>query len=126
MGIAPAEDGNDQMSAGLEWRPGTLDAVLAASPDCVYLCDRAGTILYVNVPAARHWGREREEMLGLNWQDLGLPAATLETLNRQAEMVFDTGRSLVAEVDLTTQGVTREWESLLTPCRESGAALKWW
>jgi two-component system NtrC family sensor kinase len=115
MEIARAGDGNDWMAAGLEWRPRTLDAVLAASADCVYICDRTGTILYVNAPGARHWGRERDDILGMTWQELGFPVATAEAMRRQFESVFDTGRSHVGEVDLTVQGVAGTWETLLTP-----------
>lgn len=124
MAMARAGDGSDRLSGTLEWRVGTLDAVLAATPDCVYLCDRSGTILYVNASAARHWGRDREEMLGMTWQELGVPAATINTLTLQREAVFKTGRSLVGEVDLTVQGVTSIWETLLTPMQGENGSVE--
>ncbi|SIN72893.1 PAS domain S-box-containing protein [Singulisphaera sp. GP187] len=121
-----ARDGNhnNPFSAGREWRTGTLDAVLAATPDCVYLCDRAGTILYVNVSGARHWGLEREEVLGMTWPELGIPHATTEALRLQREVVFDTGRSLVGEVELTAQGVTSTWQTMLTPMQGEAGSVE--
>src|SRR4051812_17026568 len=51
------EPGSPQEHPGLP--AGTLDAVLAGSPDLVFLCDRGGTFLYANPAGARRWGRER-------------------------------------------------------------------
>ncbi|AGA28853.1 PAS domain S-box protein [Singulisphaera acidiphila] len=124
MEFARNQDRDRPMSSGHEWRTGTLDAVLAATPDCVYLCDRAGTILYVNVSGAEHWGLEREELLGMTWPELGLPRATIETLRVQREAVFDTGRSLVSEVELTAQGVTNTWQTMLTPMQGEGGRVE--
>src|SRR5215211_6136950 len=98
MESSPPGDQTCPVSAGMEWRAGALDAVLAASPDLVYLCDRSGTILYANLAGARRWGRERGEILGMTWQELGLPDDVADALARQRDAVFDTGRSLVGEV----------------------------
>ncbi|WP_406699337.1 PAS domain-containing protein [Singulisphaera sp. Ch08] len=124
MEFARTGDHHNHLAAGPDWRAGTLDAVLAATPDCVYLCDRPGTILYVNVPGALHWGRERDELLGMTWQELGLPFATTEAMRLQRESVFDTGRSLVGEVVLTAQGVTRTWQTMLTPMQGEGGRVE--
>src|SRR6185312_16670141 len=69
MESARAGDGTGGLQQGHLGLPsGTLDAVLAGSPDLVFLCDRGGTFLYANVAGARQWGRERREILGMSWR----------------------------------------------------------
>ena len=46
------EECGDSRPGRFEPQTGTLDAVLAASPDLIYLCDRGGTFLYTNHPGA--------------------------------------------------------------------------
>jgi PAS domain-containing protein len=47
----------------IERRPGILDAILAASPDLVYLCSRSGEFLFANPSGASVWGLDRFEIL---------------------------------------------------------------
>jgi PAS domain S-box-containing protein len=106
------------------WEAGTLDAMLAASPDLVYLCDRPGTFLYANNAGARHWGKTRDELLGMAWHELNLPADVLATLSAQRQSVFDTGRALVGELTLPESCGAGTWETLLTPIQGDAAGVE--
>jgi len=101
--------------APLEWRGGAIDALLAGTPDLVYACDRAGMIFYANPAGSRHWGKERSEIVGLGWSELGLSSEQTARLTSQVEEVFETGRSLLAELSLPSASGFDTWETLLTP-----------
>ncbi|MHC5537504.1 PAS domain-containing sensor histidine kinase [Singulisphaera rosea] len=108
----------------LEYRAGTLDAVLASSSDLVYLCDRNGTFLYANPDGARQWGKDRDEILGMNWQELGLPCGIVADLAEQRNIVFESGRSCVAEVTFPPSMGEPTWEVLLTPIQGPTGAVE--
>jgi PAS domain S-box-containing protein len=58
-----------------------LDAILAATPDQVWMRDRAGRYLYANAAALRAIGRQQaEQVIGKTWAELGLPATLMESL----------------------------------------------
>jgi len=117
-------DCRDWVKAGVEWRADTLEAAPAANPDLIYLCDQSGTILYANPPGVRQWGKERDELLGMNWEDLGLPPSTLEAMRKQRDTVFESGCSLVCEFPLAGPYADEVWESMLTPIQGKGGQVE--
>jgi PAS domain S-box-containing protein len=114
----------DSSSRGFESSTGMLDAVLAASPDLVYVCDRTGTFLYANHPGADEWRLDRHEILGRNWKTLGLPGETLDVLDALLARAFETGQAQVEMVALPTTQCVRECECLLTPIQGSDGAVE--
>jgi PAS domain S-box-containing protein len=118
------EGRRDSTSRRFQPQTGTLDAVLAASPDLVYLCDRSGTFLYANHPGAREWGMNRGEILGRSWNDLGLPGDVLDLLASLRERAFDTGHAQVERVPIPTPQGVRECECFLTPIHDDGGAVE--
>ena len=102
----------------------TLDAVLAASPDLVYLCDQDGTFLYSNHPGASVWGITRQEIIGLSWGDLDLPEPFLAVLAELRTRVFESGQARIERVDLPVPGEPRECECLLTPMQGEGGRVE--
>ncbi|HMB03929.1 MAG TPA: PAS domain S-box protein [Isosphaeraceae bacterium] len=118
------EGRGDSASRRFQPQAGALDAVLAASPDLVYLCDRGGAFLYANHPGAREWGMDRGEILGRNWTDLGLPGDVLDRLASLRERAFDTGQAQVEMVPIPMKRGIRECECLLTPIQGDGGAVE--
>jgi PAS domain S-box-containing protein len=122
--IKGRETSRESSSRRFEPSTGMLDAVLAASPDLVYLCDRAGTFLYANHPGAVEWMLDRHEILGRNWNDIGLPGEALDVLDALLARAFETGQAQVEMVTLPTPKCVRECECLLTPIQGDGGAVE--
>ena len=97
---------------------GTLDAILAASPDLVYLCGRAGKFLFANASGAAVWGLDRSELIGRTWGDLGVPADAAAAFDAQRNKVLETRQPLSANVHLPTRSGPRWYEYTLTPIHD--------
>jgi len=112
-------------AAGATVRADALDAILSASPDLVYLCDRAGRHVYVNAAAARAAGRSAGEMLGRTWRELGLASAVMEPLDARRAAVFATEQPSTCELVAPTgaDGRERVYEYALAPIRGADGAL---
>jgi PAS domain S-box-containing protein len=115
MDARRAEEGLDRPSARFQKQLGALDAVIAATSELVYLCDRSGTFLYVSPSVVRAWGLGHAALIGKNCRDLGLPASVRNALDAQRARVFETGRTSAIEFDLATAEGRRSWECLLSP-----------
>jgi len=64
-----------QLSAELRAQACLLDAVLAASVDCITVTDRSDRFVYANPAALELYGCTRAEAIGKTSSDLGLPPA---------------------------------------------------
>ena len=53
-----------------------------------HLPEQPGVYLYANAAGARRWGRGRQEILGVTWQELDLPAAARDALGQLGEDLF--------------------------------------
>lgn len=102
---------------------GTLDAILAASPDPVYLCSRAGTFLFANASGVAVWGLDRSEIIGRTWYDLGVPPDVSASFDAQRNIVLETGRPLSGNVRLPTPSGQRLYEYTLTPIQDGAAEV---
>ncbi len=71
-----------------------LDAILAATPDLVYLCDRRGVFLYANQAGAALWGLDRDALVGRSWRDLGVPPDVAATFEAQCADALKTGQTI--------------------------------
>jgi two-component system NtrC family sensor kinase len=110
--------------ARVQRQAGTLDAILGASSDLVYLCGRGGEFLYANPSGAEAWGLDQAEILGRSWRDLGVPADVAATFDAQRGNVFETGRTIVDGLNLPTGLGERVYEYSLSPFRDGGAEVE--
>jgi two-component system NtrC family sensor kinase len=122
--IGGCEPSRDSSRNRFDPPTGTLDAVLAASPDLVYLCDRAGTILYSNHPGALEWMMDRHQILGRSWNELGLSGEPLDVLGAALARAFETGQAQAEMIALPTTRGVRECECLLTPIQGEAGAVE--
>ncbi|WP_422925327.1 PAS domain-containing sensor histidine kinase [Singulisphaera sp. PoT] len=99
----------------LHWNGGAIDALLAGSPDLVYVCDRTGTIFYTNPAGSRYLHKDRSEIVGLTWDELGLPCDRAAELSSQVRQVFESGRALLGELSVPIATGIDTWETLLSP-----------
>jgi len=79
----------------LRRREAMISGILNATTESILLIDRASTIIAANETAARRFGRNVDELIGLKAADFveqGLvPPAVLETRMQQVARVFDSG-----------------------------------
>ena len=74
----------------------TLEAVLRASSDYIYVFDNDGHYLQASKSGARALGLASESLIGRSWQEIGMPAEIMEPLQRQVASIFEGGVALHA------------------------------
>jgi len=93
----------------------TLEGILEAVPDHIYLFDASGRVLYVSPPAARARGVERSTIVGKTFAELGLSPTTTSAANRRRSAVFTTGTALSGETRLPTTVGERDFAYTISP-----------
>jgi PAS domain S-box-containing protein len=82
-----------QLTEQLREQASSLEAILSASVDNIYLFDRDGRYRYVSAGGAKILGFRPQEMTGKSWRELGLPAEIMETFDAQREQAIASGKS---------------------------------
>lgn len=118
-----AEARNQQLTAQTQTQAQTLNAILSTSVDHIYVFDQDGRYRYVSDGGAKVLGFEPVDIIGKTWRELGLPAALMERVDAQREMVITTGRSLKNEAEFVTDSGTRFYEYILTPLAQPDPSL---
>ena len=118
MGMSRFEGPPGGPTTQAEWQAGTLDAILGASPDLVYVCAPSGEFLDANLSGASAWGLDRTLILGKTWHDLGVPTDVAVLFDAQRGQVIATGRTIVDGLALRTSQGERVYESSLIPVRD--------
>ncbi|MBD0262197.1 MAG: PAS domain S-box protein, partial [Tolypothrix sp. Co-bin9] len=114
-----AQERNQQLIAQAQEQANTLNAIISASVDHIYVFDREGRYRYVSHGGAQILGFQPSDVIGKTWQDLGLPAALMEHVDAQRETVISTRRSLLSETDFVTDSGVRYYEYIMTPLGDS-------
>ena len=93
----------------------TLEAVLRASSDYIYVFDNDGHYLQASKSGARALGLASESLIGRSWQEIGMPAEIMEPLQRQVASIFEGGPSVRADVHYPTMFGNCFYEYFLDP-----------
>ncbi|HYA32445.1 MAG TPA: PAS domain S-box protein [Candidatus Bathyarchaeia archaeon] len=93
----------------------TLEGILSASADLIYVFDRESRYIYVNRPGARVLGFTPHEMVGKTWTELGLPLQPMQHMIALGDIVFATGRSVTDELHWSDPSGEKYYEYVLTP-----------
>jgi PAS domain S-box-containing protein len=107
------------LAAQAEEQSKTLDEILSASPDLIYMCDREGRYVYVNRAFLQALNLARSSVIGKTWQELGLPEELMGKILADRETVFSSGQSVTGETSLLTVRGVRDYEYIKTPIRGS-------
>lgn len=91
-----------------------LNDILSSSSDFLFICDRAGKYLYVNVAAANAWNLTQSDFIGKSWRQVELPAEIVEQFEAQQETVFATGSSLCDRASFPIGEELRDYEYTMT------------
>ena len=113
----------ESLIARIQSQTQVFDQIFSAVPDPVFVCDRQGRIVYINLVGARLLGIERSNAMGENYQQLNLPPSVIERLRLQLDITLMYGKSSRGEFDLQTLSQTRHYEYCLNPIVESDSRI---
>ncbi|TAF05344.1 MAG: PAS domain-containing sensor histidine kinase [Oscillatoriales cyanobacterium] len=112
-----------QMTSQVARHARTVDGILGASLDLIFLVNQSGRYTYVSRTAAQAAGLNPREMIGKSWQELGWSPKIMEQVHRQCDAVFATTIPAKGEVIVPTAawGI-RDYEYILSPvCATDGS-----
>ena len=98
--------------------PALFDALLDGSTDHIYVVDRELRYTHVSRGGAEALGLTPEVMRCRTWRELGLPAATMEPVEKEWRDIFASGRTRQREVEYMTPAGKRYFEYFASPVRE--------
>ena len=100
----------------LEEQTALFQTALSSIEDMTYLFNREGRFTYVNQALADVLQVKREDILGKNFFDLHYPEELAARLQRQIEMVFQTGQKVKDETPFTgPAGQAGQYEYIFVP-----------
>jgi PAS domain S-box-containing protein len=79
-----------QMTAQVARHARTVDGILGASVDLIFLVDRSGKYTYVSRTAAQAAGMNPREMIRKTWQELGWSPQIMERVHQECDRIFVT------------------------------------
>ncbi len=105
-----------QMSAQVARHARTVDGILGASVDLIFLVNRSGKYTYVSRTAAQAGGMSAREMIGKTWQQLGWSPIIMQRVHEECDGIFATAQPVKGEVIVPTAAWgTRDYEYILSP-----------
>ena len=112
-----------QMTAQVARHARTVDGILGASLDLIFLVNQSGKYTYVSRTAAQAAGMNPREMIGKSWQELGWSPKIMERVHQQCDVVFATTMPVKGEVIVpTATWGMRDYEYILSPvCATDGS-----
>ncbi|MEG4035336.1 PAS domain-containing protein [Microcoleus sp. S36b_A4] len=112
-----------QMTAQVARHARTVDGILGASLDLIFLVDRSGKYTYVSRTAAQAAGMNPREMIGKTWQELGWSPTIMQRVHQECQGIFATAEPKKGEVIVPTASWgTRDYEYILSPvCATDGS-----
>ncbi|MEG5042067.1 MULTISPECIES: PAS domain-containing protein [unclassified Microcoleus] len=112
-----------QMTAQVARHARTVDGILGASLDLIFLVDRSGKYTYVSRTAAQAAGMNPREMIGKTWQELGWSPTIMQRVHQECHAIFATAEPKKGEVIVPTANWgTRDYEYILSPvCATDGS-----
>jgi len=113
-----------RLAAKVRQQAATLDAILSASADSLYVYDRRGRFAYVNESGARTVGLGPDQMIGKSWRELKLSAEVMERVEVEVRSVFATGTRIVGEATFPSVDGERHFEYVLAPVRGSSGEVE--
>ena len=112
-----------QMTAQVARHARTVDGILGASLDLIFLVDRSGRYTYVSRTAAQAAGMDSREMISKTWQELGWSPDIMQRVHEECDGIFTTAEPKKGEVIVPTASWgTRDYEYILSPlCATDGS-----
>ncbi|MBD2743520.1 PAS domain S-box protein [Coleofasciculus sp. FACHB-1120] len=119
-----AEENSRQLANELQEQASTLDAILSASVDHIYIFDREGRYKYVSTGGAQVVGFEPSELVGKTWRDIGLPEEIMSRFDAHREEVIATGEPIRKENEFLTASGLQHYEYIVAPLHNQDKSIK--
>src|ERR1043166_8164336 len=110
-----SEDERVSRTKAAERRQRLYDAVLANTPDLVYVFDLDHRFTYVNEGLLQMWGKTWDEAIGKNCLELGYESWHATMHDREIEQVVATKQPIKGEVPFTGTFGRRIYEYIFVP-----------
>ena len=112
-----------QMTTQVARHARTVDGILDASLDLIFLVNQSGKYTYISRTAAQAAGMNPREMIGKSWQELGWSLQIMEQVHQKCDAVFATKMPAKGEVIVpTATWGMRDYEYILSPvCATDGS-----
>ena len=104
-----------RMSRQIQQQSRTLETVLSASPNIVYMFDGQGRFLYANQSGATHFAVRTVDIIGKTLKSLKRPEGVYEPLMLHLAQVFKTGKTIEGQLDFSTPAGRHELAYTLIP-----------
>ncbi len=104
-----------RMSRQIQQQSRTLETVLSASPNIVYMFDAQGRFVYANQSGAAHFAVRSVDMIGRTLKSLKRPEGVYEPLMLHLAQVFKTGKTIAGQLDFSTPAGRHELAYTLIP-----------
>lgn len=119
-----AEENSRHLANELQEQASTLDAILSASVDHIYIFDREGRYKYVSTGGAQTVGFQPRELVGKTWRDIGLPEEIMTRFDAHREEVIATGEPIRKENDFLSATGLQHYEYIVAPLHNQDQSIK--
>ncbi len=104
-----------QLSSQIQQQGRTLETVLSASPNIVYMFDSQGRFLYANQAGATNFGVRPVDIIGKTWKNLKLSEEVFGPFMADTSRVFKTGKTNRGSMSFPTPDGNQEYAYTLIP-----------
>ena len=102
------------------YHAGVAEAILASTPDHVYMYDRDMRYRYASAAGLRTLGLTADAVIGKTWRELGFPPEVMEPLENEVRTVFSTGASITNE---TAFPIATGYQYVLSPVHNASGDI---
>lgn len=106
---------SEKMTIELEQHSRTVDSIINASVDLIYLFDLSGKYTYVSRNGAEALGKKPSDMIGKRVKDLGFSQEIIQEFDQQIKKVLTTSKAVKSEACFSTVKGVRDYEYILSP-----------
>lgn len=110
-----AEENSRQLAKQLQEQANTLEAILSASVDHIYIFDREGRYKYVSAGGAKVIGFNPSDLVGKTWRDVGLPEETIERFETHKKDVIAAGEPVRNDNEFLSFSGVKYYEYIMSP-----------
>ena len=103
---------------------GLAEAILASTPDHIYMYDGDLRFRYASAAAARTLGLSQAQIVGRTWRELGFPPEIMEPLEREIRTVFASGAQISGETHFPLPHGIGHYQYVLSPVRDSAGRVE--
>lgn len=119
-----AEENSRHLANELQEQASTLDAILSASVDHIYIFDREGRYKYVSTGGAQTVGFQPSELVGKTWRDIGLPEEIMTRFDAHREEVIATGEPIRNDNAFLSASGLQHYEYIVAPLHNQDKSIK--